>query len=194
MNQKALFTAGVNAVNDSRELATTDVNKKIEAIVAAIKELGIPEEDIKTQNMNIFQNEESYYDGGVQKSRLGQWRVNTTVEITVKDMNVVNTLPSALTAAGANNVWGPNYSLDNTDSQESQLLTEAVDAARIKAEGLALSVGKKLGQVLSITEGTNGILYPALSGLGGKGAGGGGGFEPGTGTVQKDVTVTFELK
>lgn len=195
-NQKAMFSAGVNAVNDSRERATEDVNRKIQDIITALKTAGISESDIKTQNLNIFQNEEVYYENGIQKTRLGQWRVSNNVEISLKDLALVNEIPNILTAAGANNVWGPNYSLEDTGEQEKELLKQAIENARTKAETVASSTGKKLGDLLSVQEGYVNGVFPALSArmYGGGGGGGGEGLMPGSGTVQKDVTVSFELK
>lgn len=190
-NQIATFTAGVNAVKDNRDQAIEEVNGKIAAMMEVLKQASIPEEDVKTQNMNIYQNEESYYEDGRQKTRLGQWRVSNTLELKIRDTANVDNISNLLTQAGANNVWGPNFSLDNTEDQEKELLQQAVDNAKEKAIDIALTNGHMVGQLLTITEGSVTGVYPfAMKEMGG----GGGGAEPGTGTVQKYVTVTFELR
>lgn len=191
-NQIAMFSGGVNAVNDNRDAAINDVNSKILKITDAVKALGVTDADIKTQNMNIFQSEEQYYEDGRQKMRLGQWRVSTTIEVKLRDITKADALAAAFTAAGANNVWGPNFSLDDTAEAEKQLLSKAIESAREKAELVATAANKKLGEIISVTEsGSAGGVVPMFDRGGG---GGGGGYQPGTGTVQKDVTVTFELK
>lgn len=68
----ASFSAGVNAINDDKEKAIAEVNGKVEAIIASVKEFGIKPEDIKTQNLNIYQNQETYYEDNRQKQRPGQ--------------------------------------------------------------------------------------------------------------------------
>lgn len=190
-NQIATFTGGVNAVNDNRDAAINDVNTKIQRVTDAVKALGVAESDIKTQNMNIFQSEEQYYEDGRQKTRLGQWRVSNTIEVKLRDITKSDALAAAFTAAGANNVWGPNFSLDDTEEAEKQLLAKAIEKAREKAELVAQAAGRKLGDIITVSESATAGVFPMFDRGGG---GGGGAYQPGTGTVQKDVTVTFELK
>jgi len=194
-SQIAIFSAGVNAFNDDKNAAVSEVNKKVEAIIIAVKEFGVPAADIKTQSMNIYQNQEQYYDAeGRQKYRAGQWNVSNTIEIKLMDVDRASTLASILTKSGANNVYGPNFTFDDTSEQSTALLDAAYKNAQAKAEKVALSTGKKLGSVVSVTEaGASQQPVPYLRMEGG-GGGGGGAVEPGSGTVMKTVTVTFELK
>lgn len=93
-SQIAIFSAGVNAFNDDKNVAVSEVNKKVEAIIGAVKEFGVPAADIKTQSMNIYQNQEQYYDAdGRQKYRAGQWNVSNTIEIKLTDIDRASTLP-----------------------------------------------------------------------------------------------------
>lgn len=189
-NQKATFSAGVNAVSDNKDTAIADVNKKTSAIVEAVKAFGVKAEDIKTQNLNVFQGEETYYEEGRQKSRLGQWRVGNTVEITLTDVDRATALADILAKSGATNIYGPNFTLDDTGEAEMGLIEEAMKNARDKALRVAQSSGRKLGKMVAFTEGYQPQpVYYRMEG----GGGGGGGLEPGTGTVTKTVTVTYEL-
>ncbi|HNZ84634.1 MAG TPA: SIMPL domain-containing protein, partial [Candidatus Woesebacteria bacterium] len=120
-NQIATFNAGVDAVNSDKDKAISDVNSKMEAIIAAVKDFGIKEEDIKTQNLSIFQQEETYYEGGVQKSRKGQWRISNGVEIVLREVDKASKLTSLLTSTGANNVYGPNFSFDDVSETQKGL-------------------------------------------------------------------------
>ncbi len=191
-NQVASFSAGVTAVNDNKDNAVTDVNGKVTAIIEAVKVFGIPAEDIKTQNLNIYQNEETYYEEGRQKSKLGQWRVNNTVEITLRNVDQAGALADVLTQSGANNVYGPNFTMDDTTSFETELIDAAIKNAQEKAGKVAASSGRRLGKIINVSEGVNSSgVYPLYR----EGMGGGGGpAEPGSGTVSKSVTVTFELR
>jgi uncharacterized protein YggE len=189
-SQIATFTAGVNVTQDNKQEAIDEVNQKIKAVTDAVKEFGVKDEDIKTQNLNVYQREETYYEEGVQKVRQGQWSVSNTVEIKLRDANRASSLATLLSKSGANNVYGPNFSVDDTTQAENALLEEALNNAHTKADILATAGGKKLGKILSVSEGAQqGGVFPALE----KG-GGGGGLEPGSETIQKSVTVTFELE
>lgn len=192
-SQIAIFSAGVNAYNDDKNTAVTEVNKKVEAIIEAVKAFGITGEDIKTQSLNVYQNQEQYYEDGRQKMRPGQWNVGNTVEIKLKNVDQAASLASVLTKSGATNVNGPNFTFDDTTEQATALFDAAFTNAKEKAGKVALSSGSKLGNVVSITEAGSSqqpITYYRMEGGGG---GGGGAVAPGTGTVSKTVTVTFEL-
>ncbi len=195
-NQLASYSAGVDAVSDKKENAVKEVNDKIETLIKTIKEFGIGSDDIKTQSMNIYQQEESYYDSGsqTQRTRKGQWRVGNTIEITLRDITKASDLASLLTSSGANNVYGPNFRMDDTSNVEKTLFEKAMQDARDKAQLVAKASSRTLGKVLTVTEGgSGGNVYPALMGLKGDMGGGGSPIESGTSTVYKSLSVTFEL-
>ena len=193
-NEMAQFTAGVNAVNDDKQKAVEEVNTKVTELIDAVKKFGIAPKDIKTQNLNIYQNQETVYEEGRQKQKMGQWNVGNTVEITLRDVQRADDLTMLLSESGANNVYGPNFSLDTEVADDTALVKDALKDAKSKAEAMAANSGAKLGKVLSMQEGYSGspILYGDLKGMGG----GGGNMETevGSTTVSKTVTVTYELK
>lgn len=192
-NQVASFSAGVESVNDDKEKAIREVNEKVVSLVGAIKAFGVPEADIKTQNLSIYQSEEMYYENGVQKSRKGQWRVNNSIEVTLREVANTADLTVLLTNSGANNVYGPNFRMDEGKKIEVGLFIDAMADAKEKAEMLAKASGRKLGKVMSVTEGGGVMGLPLFSARDGMG-GGGMPTEPGSTTVTKSVTVTWELK
>lgn len=192
-NQVATFTAGVTAVNDNKETAINEVNKKIDTIIQSVKDFGIKPEDIKTQNLSIYQGEETYYEEGVAKSRPGQWRVNNSIDVTLRDADRASALADLLSKSGATNVYGPSFSLENIQDIETSLLEDAIKNARKKAEIIAGSSGRKLGKIISVTEGTGAPTSFIPISLD-RGGGGGASLEPGSGIVSKTATVIFELE
>lgn len=190
-SQVASFTAGVTSVGDDKTIVINEVNRKVQAIIDAAKAFGIKADDIKTQNLNVYQNEETYYEDGRQKIRPGQWRVNNNVEIKLRDVDRASQLTDVVSRAGATNMYGPNFGLDETDDAENGLIDEAMKDARKKALLMAKAANRKIKRVVNVVEGFSQPSYIRMEGAGG---GGGGGFEPGTGTVSKTLTVTFELE
>jgi uncharacterized protein YggE len=185
-NQIATFNAGVNVFSDKKETAISEVNTKINELVDAIKKFGIPEDDIKTQNMSVYQQQ----DPNLTKSKNGQWIVNNSIEITLRDLDKANALTDLLNRSGANNVYGPNFRIDDTNTVSKTLYNDAMKDAREKAEIIAKSSGRTLGKVIGVSEGagsTNGIYPLYKDGMGGAGA------EIGSQTVAQHLTVTFEL-
>jgi uncharacterized protein len=189
-SQIATFNFGINVTKDNKESAVTEVNQKMSAIIEGVKTFGIADADIKTSNLNVYQNEETYYEDGRQKVRPGQWRVSNTVDVKLRDVDRTSQLVDFLTKSGANNLSGPNFSLDNTDKEETALISVAIENARQKAEVAAKAANRKLGRILVINEGASSPITYFSSGMGG----GGGASEPGTDTITKSVTVTFEIK
>lgn len=190
-NQLASFSAGVEAVNVTKETAITEVNQKMEEIITSLKAFGIAEADIQTQSMSVYQDQESYYENGAQRYRPGQWRVSNTVEVTVREVDSVSQINRLLAKSGATNVYGPNYRTDDTQTGDD-LLSEAVADAQKKAAALATSQNLKLGKILQITETGASNAYPMVYD---RAMGGGGGpAEPGTSTLSKSVSVTFEIR
>jgi hypothetical protein len=189
--QIAEFNAGVTAVSDNKDTAIADVNQKIKTIIEAVKTFGIQDKDIKTENLSVYQGEEQYWEEGRQKTRPGQWRVSNNIRVTLRDVNKASDLADLIVKNGATNVYGPNFSVEDTSQDQATLLDEAIKNAQSKAELIARSSGGKLGKILSVTEGYTTTPYKGYL----EGAGGGGpALEPGSQTIQKTVTVVFELK
>ncbi len=194
-NQIANFSAGVESVNDSKDVAVKDVNDKINAITQSVKDFGIDASDIQTQSMSVYQRQNTIYDNGVQKNVPGQWDVNNTIAITLRDVARASALADLLTKGGATNVYGPNFQLDTSKAAEDALTADAIANAKVKAEAMAAASGTTLDQVVSVAEGNSGgVVYPmyAASGLGG--GGGGAAVQPGSTMVSKTVTVVWSLK
>jgi len=193
-NQIANFSAGVNAVKDNKDEAVKDVNDKIAIITQAVKDFGVESSDIQTQSMSVYQRQESYYDNGVQKNRPGQWDVNNTIAITLRDVDKAAGLADLLTKSGATNVYGPNFQLDTSKKATDALVADAIADARVKADAMAKASGTSLDKVISVTEGGSGnLIYPLYAKSDGMG-GGGSSVEPGSTSISKTVTVVWSLK
>lgn len=194
-NQIATFNAGVDSVQSDKDKAIAEVNTKVEELIKAVKNFGIDEKDIKTQNMSVYQQEESYYEDGAQRTRKGQWRVNNSIEIKLREVNKASELTTLLTSSGATNIYGPNFSFDDISNAEKDLFDAAMKDAKEKGEMLAKASGRKIGKVVNIVEGGNTSSSPFYSAKVMDGMGGGGSpVEVGSGTVIQNLTVVFELK
>lgn len=191
-SQLARFSATINKTNDNKQTAINEVNQGMEKLIAQAKNFGIKDQDLKTMTISINQDEETYYEGDRTKSRPGQWRVSNTLEITLREVDKTSQLANLLAESGATNVWGPSFYLDDTNTLEDSLVEEALKNARQKAEAIAKTENRKIKKVISINEGYTSGYEPRYAMME---AGGGGGapIEPGSSTVQKTVTVVFEL-
>jgi len=186
-NEIASFSAGVMATNMDKNKAIEEVNTKINDLIKTVKEFGIGAEDIKTQNLSYYQEQK----GGLNP---GQWQVNNTIEITLREAAKASELTDLLAKTGANNVYGPNFRIDDTNQVEKALYEVAMNDAREKAESLAKASGRKLGKVLSVSDGGTVSNYPMYASKLDSAGFGGAATEPGSSTVYKTINVVFELK
>jgi len=190
-NQIASFNAGVNVIKEKKEEAVAEANQKMDALIKAVKDFGIPDKDIETQNMSVYQQQDPS-----QPKINGRWSVNNSISITLRDTNKVNDLVNLLNSSGANNVYGPNFRMDDTNEIEKTLYDEAISDAREKATLIAKASGRKLGKVVTVNDnGVSGSVYPAyaLKSSMDSGMGGGAVSEPGSATISKTMTVVFEF-
>jgi len=186
-NQKASFSAGVMVQNMDKNTAITEVNTKMESLIKAVKDFGIKDADIKTQNLSYYQEPK----GGQNP---GMWQVNNSVEIVLREIDKANALTDLISSSGANNVYGPNFSMEDTNQAGKDLYDMAIKDAKEKAESIAVASGRKLGKVLSVNDGgTTSNVYP-MALRADSAMGGGAVSEPGSTTVYKSLTVVFELK
>jgi uncharacterized protein YggE len=212
-NQVAEFSAGVESIESTKEEALNKANDAMNQLIAKVKAFGIKEEDIQTQAVNVFQDteyvpvdspvtnvmESTIYPIPPSKAQKGDWRANNSVTIKLREVDKANDLLAILNNSGANYVYGPNFSLDDSQAASDELLSAAIVNAREKAEKMASANKQKVGKIISVTEGGN--AYPMYGSynlampmdaretksiINAE-------LEPGSSQTSKSVTVTFEL-
>jgi uncharacterized protein YggE len=90
----------------------------------------------------------------------GVYRVANTIEITIRDISKVAAVLDAAVATGANEVQGVSFDLDKKAPHEVAVREKAVADARKRAEALAALHGKKLGEVLAVSEVVTDVGHP----------------------------------
>lgn len=182
---------GVEVMKDSVKEAS-DANKKaLEAVLAALKAQGIDEKDIQTSGFSIFA--ERYGPEGPLPENQTNYRVSNNVSVVIRELDKVGAILDAAIEAGANNIYGVEFGLDNTDAVESEARKSAVADARAKAEELAELTGVQVGGVVSVSEviGSGGGYYNASNfNQLDRGMGGGGG----TPITPGELDLTLQLQ
>jgi hypothetical protein len=82
---------------------------------------------------------------------VGYWASNM-LSVRIRDLAKVGGILQAGIDAGANNVSGLYFALEDPDSLLQEARVQAVADARKRAESLVAAAGAKLGKVLSIRE------------------------------------------
>jgi uncharacterized protein YggE len=132
-----------------------------------------------------------YTSSGGQQTLTG-YTVNHTLKVTTNDVNRVGRLIDAGNGAGANNVSGPFYGLQNPDPEVQQALAAAAKEALAHAAAIASGLGAKTGAVISAQEGS--VVRPFVDGReGGLATTMATPIQTGSVTVTANVTVTVAL-
>lgn len=189
---QAMMSFGVTRQNAKAKAALDDAAKIAEAITAAVKKAGVAAEDIQTQNVSVYPlSTES--DG---KVNITGYQANLSVSVTVKDLDKLGDVITAATGAGADNINGPSFSIDEDAEYREQAIADAVDDARRSADAMAKAAGKSVGDVVRISASdvfSAPMPYEAAE-MRAADAAGSVPIEPGTLDVGANVTVVFELK
>ncbi len=190
---QAQVQVGVETFAPQVSQATGENEATIQAIMDALKAMGIDTKDIQTTNYNLWA-EQIYGDQGPEG--IAGYRVNNQVNVTIRDIDKVGDVLTAVTEAGANNIFGVYFSVADPAALEGEARAAAVADARERAASLAELGGVELGDVQIISE-VIGQAPPMPMGLGG-------GFaieqaaapsiSPGQLSYNVQVQVTFGIK
>ena len=143
----ATWSFGIDSRAKTAAAALKKNTRTINRIVAAVRKLGVPRSDIQTQNVSVF----AIRPGTPRQ----QFRASNQVSVVVRDLAKGGQIVAAVTEAGANNVFGPQFSVSDPDDVRKQATDQAFDEATQKAADLAAKAGVTLGQVHSIEEGSS---------------------------------------
>ena len=191
-NQIATFTASVSASDPQKSVAVSSMNRMAKDLIDSVKSFGIAPADIKTLNMNVYQ--EQIWNQEEQKSEYKDWRASMDVEVKLRDVDKATDLSGLLSQLDVSNLYGPMLTTDESKQNDAAMLQQALLDAQTKAEALASASGRRLGKVTKVVEGSVDEANPIFFERFGMGGGGAAPIEPGSSTVVKTVTVTFKLR
>ena len=158
----ARVSIGVTTSAPTATEATKENNDKMTGIINTLKDLGIADKDIQTTNYSISPEFSS------QKGETNQitgYRVSDTVQVTVRNLDKIGTVLDQVTQAGANNISGISFSIENPATLRAEARAQAFADAQARAEDLAKLGGVQLGEILSISESTGGGPVPVANAL-----------------------------
>ncbi len=171
----ATFSFTVSADAKEVSLAQEAVTTKMDAILAALKNLGIEERDIKTTDYSVYPKYE--YTAApctptmCPPSRQVQDGYTVSHNVTVKVRNTEQA-GQALSVAGSNgatNISSVSFTVDDPDEIIEEARIAAIADAKEKAEVLADELGVRLVRVVSFYDNQPGYPVPmyAEAGMGG---------------------------
>jgi uncharacterized protein YggE len=146
----ASVQVGVDVIEGTLDAAQANATAQATAIIDAVKAAGIADDDIQTTNFSVFIMRN--YDNEGNPAEIQGYQISNQVNVTIRDIEAVGDILDAVVDAGANNIYGITFYVDDPTSAASQARRQAVENARTKAEELADAAGMTLGRVVSISE------------------------------------------
>lgn len=128
--------------------AMESLKEDMDDVIAAIKEQGIAEKDIRTQSFNL----RPVYDYNEGRQIPRGYEANQNLQIKVRDLDKVSDVLGAATNAGANQSGGVQFTVDEPESKREEARAEAIAEAQEKARVLADQLGVSLGRVMNFSE------------------------------------------
>lgn len=189
----AVVNAGVQAQGPTVKTAQDQLNRAINAVSDAVKKLGIDNRDIQTTNYTISPT----YDYNSGRQRITGYQASSTLAIKIRDIDRANSVIDAATAAGANQVGGVSFDVDDKTKAQNEARQKAVAQAKQKAKDAARIAGFTLGRIINYSENFGGEPRPMPLMAKAEGLGGAGvptQIEPGSSEVSVTVTLSFEIR
>lgn len=202
----ANFSFTVSDDADTVATAQASVSDKSDAIVSALREMGIEERDVRTTDYSVYPKytyeqricTPGYYcDPGRQIP--DGFTVSQTLSIKVRKIDDAGAALTRAGELGATSISSLMFVLDDPDAVTNEARDKAVEQAREKAEILADSLGVRLGRVVDFSDNTyTPWPYPAYARAEMGGAADmavtSQSLPVGENKITSNVTVTYEIR
>lgn len=122
----------------------------MQTVIARIKALGVAEKDIQTTGINL--NARYDYDQQTQRQVFRGYMASNRVSVILRKIDDTGRVLDALVAAGANDLNGPSFSIDDDTAAKDEARKRAVARAGAQAKAYAMMLGYDGVKVLAINE------------------------------------------
>jgi len=145
----ATLRAGVVTQAPTASAASKENATRMSQVIASLRAAGIAPRDIATASVNLAPQ---YRYADNQPPAITGYQATNTVSITFRDIAKSGAALDALVEAGANQIDGPQLSIDQPEAALDAARVEAVTRARARAELYAKAAGMRVDRIASIGE------------------------------------------
>lgn len=153
----ALISAGVMTRAPTATQALQQNAQRMERVIAALRRAGIAERDIQTSSINLNPD---YRHVENEQPVLTGYNASNEVRVRFRDIAQSGRILDVLVAEGANQINGPNLTIDKPEAALDEARRNAIAVAKDRAQLYAQATGKRVGRMLSISEGGGGFPRP----------------------------------
>lgn len=189
----AIISAGVVTRAQTATGAIQENAARMERLRAALRRAGIEDRDIQTSSINL--NPEYRYAEN-QPPQLVGYTASNTLSIRFRDIRATGRILDALVEQGANQINGPNLTIDEPDAALDEARTQALTKGRARAELYARALGMRVVRLLSVSEsgGYSGPPRPVPMAAMAERGSADTSIEPGEQKLQVTLGMSFELQ
>lgn len=153
------FSFSVNAEGETASEAQERSGTAVNDILAYLRDQGIEDKDIKTQNYNLYPRyrwEERVCPAGSfcgpgERVEDG-FEVTQTVSVKVREADTAGSVIAGVGERGATNISSLNFIIDDIDALKAEAREIAIVDAKANAEQLAKDLGVDLKRIVSFYE------------------------------------------
>jgi uncharacterized protein YggE len=157
-SNQATILLGVQTEDQSAKEAIEENADLMSAVLLAIKELGLSDEELKTISYNVYPN----YNWEIRQ--VTGYTVTNMIQVEINDLTIVGDVIDKAGAAGANRVDGITF--DISEGLKEQLKFDAyvaaIQDAEAKAKVITDTLGLEIIGVQSVTESSYAPPRPAM--------------------------------
>lgn len=151
-----LVTIGAGVTTDAPTAteALRQNSAEMAKVIARIKTLGVAEKDIQTTGINL--NARYDYDQATQRQVFRGYQASNRVSVILRKIDDTGRVLDALVTAGATDLSGPSFSVDDDTTAKNAARQRAVERAGAQAKAYAAMLGYDGTKVLAISESLQG--------------------------------------
>lgn len=146
---KAMVGAGVTTRGQTAVAAMQANATEMERVLQRLESLGIPDERIQTSGITL--NPQYNHRQNLPPQFTG-YEATNMVSVDLRDLDRIGPVLDALVAAGATNLSGPNWQIEDDEPQRAQARKAAFEAAQRQAQDYARMAGYSGARLLAVEE------------------------------------------
>ncbi|MEO7169388.1 MAG: SIMPL domain-containing protein, partial [Sphingomonas sp.] len=149
----ATIRAGVVTQAPTAAAALSANAAQMARVLAALKAAGVAERD--TQTATISLNPQYRYAEN-QPPAITGYQASNSVSVKFRDIARSGGILDALVRQGANQIDGPNLSIDGIEAARDEARVDAIKRARARADLYARALGMQVERLVSVSEAQDG--------------------------------------
>ena len=190
------ISAGVQTQAQTAVEALRQNSVEMRKVIDRIKALGIAERDIQTTGINV--NARYDYDQRTQAQIFRGYTAGNRVSVKLREVDQTGEVLDALVSAGANDIGGPFFTLEDDAAAKAEARASAVRRAQSQAQEYARLAGYSGLRLLEINETISGnapmpMYRQAPRAVALQASDSAAPVQPGQVTTSVNVTVKYEM-